>query len=536
MRFGSVCSGIEAASVAWHPLGWKAAWLSEIEPFPSAVLAHHYPDVPNLGDMTTLPERILSGEVEAPDLFCGGTPCQAFSVAGLRNSLDDARGNLSLTFVGIANAIDYVRSVRGESASIVFWENVPGVLSTKDNAFGCFLAGLAGEDNPLEPTGGKWTNAGYVLGPKRAVAWRLLDAQYFGVAQRRRRVFVVASARDDFDPAAVLFEFNGVRRDIAPSREAGQDPAKCITARSGNGGGFDLESETPVGANTIAARTHDAIDVQSGTFIPMPIALQDITPREKAQNGRGWNDDGTSYTVDTHATQGVAQPIPLDMRNAGRDPEKHDEMNRQGVGVGEPGDPAHTVTSAFVHAVAHVVGALACNTGPNGHDAGNFACNQAVDAGHVLPVAQPIIGGVDYENNAHGPDDVTGPLLKGSPTGGGRPLPAIAYEVAMAFRENTRSEVQFYGQAGEITGALTSGGGKPGQGYPAALVNMAVRRLTPVECERLQGFPDNYTNIPWRKKEESPDGPRYKALGNSWAVPNVRWIGKRIQEALDALP
>jgi DNA (cytosine-5)-methyltransferase 1 len=455
MKFGSVCSGIEAASVAWHPLGWKAAWLSEIEPFPSAVLAHHYPDVPNLGDMTTLPERILSGEVEAPDLFCGGTPCQAFSVAGLRNSLDDARGNLSLTFVGIANAIDHVRSARGEPASIVFWENVPGVLSTKDNAFGCFLAGLAGEDNPLEPTGGKWTNAGYVLGPKRAVAWRLLDAQYFGVAQRRRRVFVVASARADFDPAAVLFEFDGVRRDSAPSRETGQDPAKCITARSGNGGGFDLESETPVVANTIAARTHDAIDVQSGTFIPMPIALQEITPREKAQNGRGWNDASAAYTVDTHATQGVAQPI---------------------------------------------------------------------------------IGGVDYENNAHGPNDVTGPLLKGSPTGGGRPLPAIAYEVAMAFRENTRSEVQFYGEAGEVTGALTSGGGKPGQGYPAEHVNMAVRRLTPVECERLQGFPDNYTNIPWRKKDESPDGPRYKALGNSWAVPNVRWIGKRIQEALDALP
>lgn len=134
MKFGSVCSGIEAASVAWHPLGWKAAWLSEIEPFPSAVLAHHYPDVPNLGDMTQLPDRILSGEVEAPDLFCGGTPCQAFSVAGLRKSLDDARGNLSLVFCEIANAIDSVHIARGEKPCVVFWENVPGVLSTKDNA------------------------------------------------------------------------------------------------------------------------------------------------------------------------------------------------------------------------------------------------------------------------------------------------------------------------------------------------------------------------------------------------------------------
>jgi DNA (cytosine-5)-methyltransferase 1 len=446
MKFGSVCSGIEAASVAWHPLGWKAAWLSEIEPFPSAVLAHHYPDVPNLGDMTLLPERILSGEVEAPDVFCGGTPCQAFSVAGLRNSLDDARGNLSLTFVGIANAIDHVRSVRGEPASIVFWENVPGVLSTKDNAFGCFLAGLSGEDNPLEPPRGKWTNSGYVLGPKRAVAWRLLDAQYFGVAQQRKRVFVVASARADFDPAAVLFEFDGVRRDTAPSRETGKTIAPCVTnsppfSRTGN---ERVEAEAMVvqkkqwpgdagqlipvvdntlnclqgiqapdtfnyvvhgtqdpcvsdiafaqgrnngGENVLAYTTkmHNTTSNQAGKFyeeystsldanspppaVFQPISIQDVRPVEKVQNGKGWNDDGTAYTVDTHATQGVAQA-------------------------------------------------------------------------------------------------------------------------------------------------------------------MAVRRLTPIECERLQGFPDGYTNIPWRKKDESPDGPRYKALGNSWAVPVVRWIGKRIQENL----
>jgi DNA (cytosine-5)-methyltransferase 1 len=136
MKYLSVCSGIEAASVAWHPLGWEAAWLSEIEPFPCAVLKHHYPQVPNLGDMTLLPNRIASGEVEAPDVFCGGTPCQAFSVAGLRKSLDDARGNLSLTFCEIADAIDQVRLIQQSHPSIVFWENVPGVLNTKDNAFG----------------------------------------------------------------------------------------------------------------------------------------------------------------------------------------------------------------------------------------------------------------------------------------------------------------------------------------------------------------------------------------------------------------
>ena len=256
MRFGSVCSGIEAASVAWHFLGWEAAWLSEIEPFPSAVLAHHYPNVPNLGDMTLLPERILSGEVEAPDVFCGGTPCQAFSVAGLRNSLDDARGNLSLTFVGIANAIDHVRSVRSAAPGIVFWENVPGVLSTKDNAFGCFLGALAGESDPLIPSGGKWTNAGCVFGPQRTVAWRVLDAQYFGVAQRRKRVFVVASARTDFDPAAVLFEFDGVRRDIAPSRETGEKIAPtiagCANGGGANGPGRDVDSVETLQVITMA--------------------------------------------------------------------------------------------------------------------------------------------------------------------------------------------------------------------------------------------------------------------------------------------
>jgi len=421
MRFGSVCSGIEAASVAWHPLGWKAAWLSEIEPFPSAVLAHHYPDVPNLGDMTLLPERILSGEVEAPDVFCGGTPCQAFSVAGLRNSLDDARGNLSLVFVGIANAIDHVRSVRSAPPAIVFWENVPGVLSTKDNAFGCFLGALAGEDDPIIPSGEKWTNAGCVYGPQRTVAWRILDAQYFGVAQRRRRVFVVASARDDFDPATVLFEFDGVRRDTAPSREAGKTIAPCVTngppfSRTGN---ERVEAEAMVVQTTtystpaigvlrkdeisscITKNTGGGGETQNPAFVVQPISLQDITPREKAQNGRGWNDDGTAYTVDTHATQGVAQPISFGAQMS----------------------------------VPQV----------------DFDLNQTLQAKNPMAVMQ----------------------------------------------------------------------------------SMAVRRLTPVECERLQGFPDNYTNIPWRKKDESPDGLRYKALGNSWAVPVVRWIGHRIQQELN---
>lgn len=236
MRFGSVCSGIEAASVAWHPLGWSAAWLAEIERFPKQVLAHHYPTVPNLGDMRTISRRVLTGEVEAPDVLVGGTPCQAFSIAGLREGLADERGQLTISYVRLFDAIDYIRHRAGKRPSIAVWENVPGVLSSKDNAFGCFLGALAGEDVELVPPGKKWANAGCVYGPTRTVAWRVLDAQYFGVAQRRRRVFVVASARKDCNPAEILFEFDCVRRDSAPSREAGQETAGTLASRTGAGG------------------------------------------------------------------------------------------------------------------------------------------------------------------------------------------------------------------------------------------------------------------------------------------------------------
>jgi DNA (cytosine-5)-methyltransferase 1 len=236
MNYGSVCSGIEAASVAWNSLGWKAEWLAEIERFPSEVLAHHYPDVPNLGDMTKISRQVLMGQVEAPAILVGGTPCQAFSIAGLREGLSDDRGQLTISYVRLFDAIDYIRGRAGKCASVAIWENVPGVLSSKDNAFGCFLGALAGEDVELVPPGKKWANAGCVFGPTRTVAWRVLDAQYFGVAQRRRRVFVIASARKDFDPVKVLFEFDGLRRDIAPSREAGQETAGTLASRTGAGG------------------------------------------------------------------------------------------------------------------------------------------------------------------------------------------------------------------------------------------------------------------------------------------------------------
>lgn len=299
ITYGSVCSGIEAATVAWAPLGWRPAWLAEVDVAASQVLAYRLgataPQFPlagsekaiarppwgdritNWGDMTMLPEMVRGGQAEAPDILCGGTPCTSFSVAGRREGLNDPRGQLTLSFVDLADAIDEVRSARGDDECIIYWENVPGVLNDKDNAFGCFLAALVGDDEPVEPgprpgpgrssaywswekgSGQhrpKWPDAGVASGPQRTVAWRIGDAQYFGLAQRRRRVVLVGSAREGFDPAAILFEFDGVRRDSPPSREAGEGVthavAPCFTSsgcgveRTGDPRGQDPRGQDPV--------------------------------------------------------------------------------------------------------------------------------------------------------------------------------------------------------------------------------------------------------------------------------------------------
>ncbi len=365
MKYLSVCSGIEAATVAWHDLGWKPVGYSEIEPFPSAVLAHHYPNTPNFGDMTKYKEWSIN---ETVDLIVGGTPCQSFSVAGLRKGMDDPRGNLALVYCGM---LDYFRP------KWFVWENVPGVLSSSGGRdFGSFLGAVA--------------ELGY------GFAYRVLDAQYCGVAQRRRRVFVVGYLGDWRPSAAVLFERYSLRRDLAPSAPQGKEPTAYFESslaqyREGDIGGTLKASGGVLGGG-------------SETFL----------------------------------VQKVYETHPADSR------------------VKEMGETCQTVTSRW------------------GTGGGN------------VPLVHQTYG----------------------------------FEPGIAKREGNPNRFSL-----EVSPTLRA---QMGDNQVAVANINVVRRLTPIECERLQGFPDNYTNIPWRKKDTSPDGPRYKALGNSMAVPCMQWIGDGI--------
>ncbi len=202
-NFGSVCSGIEAASYVLEPLGIKSEWFSEIALFPSKFLSIKYPHTPNVGDMNEIPAKITNEEIVAPDFVCGGTPCQAFSLAGWKNGLNDDRGQLTLKYIDILNQCDKIRSSQGKDKTIFFWENVEGVLSDRTNAFGCFIAGLAGLTEPLPAR--RWSSGGVIYGKDRNIAWRILDSKYFGVPQQRKRIYVIGGGTD-FHPQNILFE------------------------------------------------------------------------------------------------------------------------------------------------------------------------------------------------------------------------------------------------------------------------------------------------------------------------------------------
>lgn len=470
ITYGSVCSGIEAATEAWHPLGWTADWYAEIKPFPCAVLAYRYPETPNHGDMTRLAAMVLSGKIPAPEVLVGGTPCQAFSVAGMREGLADPRGALTIKYVELLDAIDHVRTKRGQPEATCLWENVPGVLSDKGNAFGCFLGALVGESEELQPPGGKWKDAGCVYGPTRTAAWRVLDAQYFGLAQRRRRVFVVASARAGFDPLEVLFEREGLRRDTPPRRGQGQDVACTLDART-DGGGFP-GTDGATGGHVVAPPDWPR------TFGGGSNCLQtDVATALSAHPG------GTRMDAETE-TFVVSAPLTTNPYG--------DHESRESLLV--------------------VAGTLQAN----GKAAGS-ATQQDAESGMLV---------------VHGTQD-----------------PCTLADQAFALGRNSGQEnavlafsCKDHGaDAGETAPTLRAMGhseSHPNSGGRVAVQGPSgVRRLTPRECERLQGFPDDYTLIPYRGRVLGlcPDGPRYKAIGNSKAVPVVRWIGQRIDRQLQRL-
>ncbi|WP_457647634.1 DNA cytosine methyltransferase [Profundibacter sp.] len=468
----TICSGIGAPEVAAPWVDWALA--SEIETFPREVLAdrfgyrdaRHNTGSPSLwGDFTALrPRHMRRLGIPLPDIIVAGTPCQAFSVAGLRKGLGDERGNLTLQFVRTCNAIV---NARPDGRLIVLWENVPGVLSDRGNAFGAFLGGMVGAMDAIHPHGDTWGREGMVQGPRARAAWAVLDAQWFGVAQRRRRVFALFDFGGTVDPAAVLFERDSLRGHTPPRREARQDIATTISARTAGGCGLGTDFDCDGGL--IAARM-----AAFGEYVA----------------------DGTASTIKMRDYKDATDLVAHSLRAVGFD------ASEDGTGRGTP------------------------------------------------PVPMAFAENSRGELRLQGGDGAVAPQLT---TGGGKPgqgQPCIAFDCR-------GSEVQFMEDGSHPT-LRTEGncGAHPnGGGHAAVATAWAVRRLTPRECERLQGFPDDHTLIRRDRKRalkdlageltylrsEYPDiseqgalrlaadGPRYKALGNSMAVPVVRWIMNRIR-------
>ena len=395
MIFGSVCSGIEAASVAWEPLGWRCAFMSEIEPFPRAVLAHRFPHTRLHGDFTTIEDQY-----EAIDLLVGGTPCQSFSVAGLRGGMDDARGNLALEYLRLADRL---------RPRWLVWENVPGVLSSNGGRdFGSILGGMG--------------ELGY------GVAYRVLDAQHFGVPQRRRRVFVVGYFGDWRRAAAVLFERHSLSGNTPPRRETGEIVAALTANGVGTCGADDNQGQAGLISHCLNAGGMRRQDYETETLIAHALRGEGF---DASEDGTG---RGMPLVFDTTqiTSAGVPPAVAFDLR--GRE------------------------------------------------------------------------GGAQIEG-PHGTANIR------AASGGS----SRSY---VAFAQNQRNEVR----AMDVAGALAAKRGTKQQTY---IADSAVRRLTPRECERLQGFPDDFSLVPYRNKPAA-DGPRYKAIGNSMAVPVMRWIGERI--------
>ena len=451
LRYASVCDGIGAVHVAWHPLGWHCQWTAEIDAFPASVVEQRW-GFPNRGDMTRFMEWDDGSSI---DLLVGGTPCQSFSVAGLRKGLRDPRGGLMLTFLEIAQRY---------RPRWVVWENVPGVLSSNGGRdFGSFLGAL-GE------LGYGW-------------AYRVLDAQWFGVAQRRRRVFVVGCLGDERRAAQVLFESESVRRDNPPSRAKGQgttyDVAPCIGA---SGRGFERAGET---------RGQDPVVAQ-------PYRVANCLTRRMHKGINTTCDEGQTPVVAFHPTQ---------------DPISSQDGLVHALGTGSSGGCA-TAAVAFTKA-KRAQSTTDDESWVTGEVAPTFNC---FDQGDTRATTVVAFKPSHYTRGKDGaPSEVAAPLSADADKGD--------QDTVVAFAQNQLGEVRTNAQ---VMGTVNTNQNASGRNTPMVQQAMAVRRLTPRECERLQGFPDDYTAIEYRKKPAA-DGPRYKALGNSMAVPVMRWIGERIR-------
>lgn len=557
MKYGSVCSGIEAATVAWHPLGWKPAFLSEIDKFPRAVLTHHYPHVPLHGDFTTIRE----GEYEPIDLLVGGTPCQSFSIAGLRGGLGDARGNLALAFLQLA---------RRTRARWLVWENVPGVLSSNGGRdFGSILGGMV--------------ELGY------GYSYRVLDAQYFGVAQRRRRVFVVGYLGDWRRAAAVLFERESLRWDSPPSRKTREGIAPTISARPTGGGGlgtdFDLdggliakclngkggagridgESETSV-THSLRADGFDASEDETGRGTPLvPVNYPEIPDSSiisfsaKDHGADAANDLAPTIRAGGDKarvlTSAVRRLTPRECERLQGFPEIHKEVI---IRICKNEDERLAIASsagrhsaARNHAQSAPADVLVLIDLERQH-------LQLLSAGRLIwsanvaerPNASPLL--LPVADFVRVVALMTSTAVPGTPTGrAASPLitpPSSHHQIGSAFVPVSGQEIAaLVSDAGRFTAevdlcmkSITSPVGPISPNYGSTLrtlsccVSAAISSCIrdqiasgssfTIKAETHQG----YTAIPYRGKPAA-DGPRYKALGNSMAVPVMRWIGERIQ-------
>ncbi|MFK0571036.1 DNA cytosine methyltransferase [Endozoicomonas sp.] len=426
MRYLSLFSGIESATLAWEPLGWTPVAFSEIEPFCNALLEHHYPTIPNLGDIKDITEFDLQS-LGSIDIIVFGSPCQDLSVAGKRSGLSGNRSGL------FTKAIDIIHwAIKHNNLRYAVWENVPGVFSSNSGKdFQEVLRLFTGNSHHLREKK-KWQTSGIALGSQSLCEWRVLDAQHFGVPQRRRRVFAFVDFTGNERAEPVLFEPQGVCGNPPQSRPQKEDLADTLEART-TGGGFP--------GSDGACSNHIVVDS------PQPFDMEAF-----GQYGNGTKASTLKQRDYKDATDLVIEPLPIHdqaTRSIGKRADKQDgKGNGNGLGIGKPGDPMNTLTSGDHHAVCY------CGT----------------------------------QNDA---------------------LRDLADEKCPTLR------------AGSNGGVVN----------PVVSTASIVRRLTPTECERLQGIPDDWTKIPYRKKtaENCPDTPRYRAIGNAMAVPVMHWIGKRIE-------